>query len=250
MGVSEDTKRLENSGNQGRRTTQEVHKHIRGRGVIGNIALGMTDGLVTNLAFLAGFAGANYGVSVIRFAGLAAMLAGGVSMSFGGFLAARSERDLFRSDVKREAHEIEYEPEEEKSELKNFYIEKGLTDKEATLVVERIAQDKTVWLQDILTHELHLDEKKLENPVKIALVTGLSFVIGAFVPLSAYLLNLSRTLSIELSIVSSLIFLFVAGWWKGHLIKGKAWKSGFEMLGVGIVASALLYLIGTLLGFV
>src|SRR5579884_2979664 len=66
MGVSEDTKRMENSGNPGRRTTQEVHKHTRGRGVIGNIALGMTDGLVTNLAFLAGFAGANYGVSVIR----------------------------------------------------------------------------------------------------------------------------------------------------------------------------------------
>ena len=58
----------------------------------------MADGLVTNLAFLTGFGGAVSGDGLIRFAGLAAMLAGTVSMFFGGVLSARSEHDLFKAD--------------------------------------------------------------------------------------------------------------------------------------------------------
>src|SRR5215469_7358311 len=85
---------------------QEKHKHIRGRGLISSAALGLTDGLVTNLSFLTGISGAATDMGLIRFAGTAAMLAGAVSMFFGGILAARSERDLFEADSKREAYEI------------------------------------------------------------------------------------------------------------------------------------------------
>src|SRR2546422_10773801 len=62
-------------------TTQpaERHKHIRARGYIGSSALGISDGLVTNLAFLSGFAGATNNLPLIRFAGIASMLAGAIS---------------------------------------------------------------------------------------------------------------------------------------------------------------------------
>jgi hypothetical protein len=76
----------------------ERHPHIAGRGLISASALGLSDGLVTNLAFLTGFSGAVSSDSLIRFAGLAAMLAGTVSMLFGGILRARSEHDLFKAD--------------------------------------------------------------------------------------------------------------------------------------------------------
>src|SRR6267143_3214464 len=83
---------------------QEKHKHIRGRGLISSSALGLTDGLVTNLSFLTGFSGAAASIDLIRFAGIAAVLAGSVSMMFGGILAASSEFDLFEADSKREAY--------------------------------------------------------------------------------------------------------------------------------------------------
>src|SRR5438132_9228335 len=86
----------------------ERHKHIRARSYIGSSALGVSDGLVTNLAFLSGFAGAasDSQFHLIQIAGIASMLAGAISMFFGGVLAGRSEYELFQADARREAGEI------------------------------------------------------------------------------------------------------------------------------------------------
>lgn len=231
---------------------EELHEHIRGRGIISNIALGLSDGLVTNIAFLAGFAGAvsPSGIVIVRLAGISAMLAGAVSMFFGGVLAARSELDLFKADARRESLEIENEPEEERAELRAFYLEKGLTQEEADMVVGRITSDKKKWLKDILAHELHIHEEELKSPVRTGASIGLAFLAGAFVPLLPYLVIGNLSEAIPSSIFLSLIFLFFAGSWKGRIVGKGLWKSGTEMLLVGAVASLALYIIGILLVFV
>ena len=70
------------------RRIEEKHQHIKGRGAIRDVVLGLSDGVITNVAFLAGFSGATQNLEVIKFAGAAAMLAGAVSMFFGGLVAA------------------------------------------------------------------------------------------------------------------------------------------------------------------
>ncbi|MDG7001881.1 MAG: VIT1/CCC1 transporter family protein [Nitrososphaerota archaeon] len=230
--------------------SQEIHEHIRGRGIIADIALGLSDGLVTNLAFLAGFASAVQNIDLIRFAGIAAMLAGAVSMFFGGLISARSEHDLFEADASRESLEIEKEPAEERQELKSFYLNKGLTEEESEIVVKRITSNKQKWLEDLLMHELYIHETNLENPLKTASAIGLAFIVGAFVPLASYFLVPGRQYSLIASTASSLAFLFLAGGWKGRLSGRKMWKAGTEMLLVGALASLVLYTIGSLLVFV
>src|SRR2546428_2341982 len=103
---------------------REIHKHIRARSYIGSSALGVSDGLFTNLVFLSGFAGAasDSQFHLIQIAGIASMLAGAISMFFGGVLAGRSEYELFQADARREAGEIEHEPAEEKTKLRNFFV--------------------------------------------------------------------------------------------------------------------------------
>lgn len=229
---------------------QEKHKHIRGRGLISSSALGLSDGLVTNLAFLTGFAGAVSNVGLIRFAGFAAMLAGSVSMFFGGVLEARSELDLFEADSRREAYEIENEPSEELSELKSIYKNKGLSDSEADAVVERIGRDKKKFLEDMLVNELHIHRSNLEDPLRVGLVIGLSFFLGALVPLIAYLVITDRSLAVETSILLSSAFLFIAGAWKGRVVGTSPWKNGLETLMIGVVAAGVLYLIGIAFEFV
>jgi len=228
----------------------ERHKHIRARGYIGSSALGISDGLITNLAFLSGFAGATDKLPLIRFAGIASMLAGAISMFFGGFLAERSEYELYEADAKREAGEIEQEPEEEKSELKNFYVAKGLSQDEAGKIVEKIASDKEKFLEDILIHELHEHRTRLENPFKMGGVIGFSFLVGALIPLVPFLLLNSRDSSILAAALISPLFLFGVGVWKGRIVGRKLWKSGLETLFIGVIASGVVYLIGTGLGFV
>lgn len=228
---------------------EEKHKHIPARGFISYVVLGLTDGVITNVAFLAGFAGAISSLEFIRLAGFASMLAGGVSMFFGGLTSARANLDLFKEDSRRELNEIESEPDEERQELKEFYLGKGLTQEESEIVVKRITADKKKWLDDLLMHELHLHRDELENPLKVAAIIGLSFALGALVPLCGYLFLMQKPSAIVLSVTLSLIFLFLLGGWKGRLSGRKFLRAGFEMILIGAAASVLLFVIGSLLVF-
>jgi len=228
----------------------ERHPHITGRELISASALGLADGLITNLAFLTGFSGAVSSDALIRFAGLAAMLAGTVSMFFGGILSARSEHDLFKADSQREAYEMEHETDEEKWELKWIYMDKGLTEKEADMVVARLLTNKEKFLEDMLVNELHVHKHNLQSPYKLGAVIGLSFLVGSFVPLAPYYLISGRSLSVAISVVVSLIFLFAAGEWKGHIVKRKPLRSGLETMLIGAAAAAILYVIGSAFVFV
>lgn len=227
---------------------QEKHAHIRGRGLISSSALGLADGLITNIAFLTGF-GEVAGLGLVRLAGLAALLAGSVSMFFGGLLAARSELDLFRADSRREAYEIEHERDEELAELKDMYVKKGLSEQEAALVVSRVSRDKEKFLEDMLTNELHIHDSNLENPLRLAAAVGSSFFVGALVPLAPYYLISSEHEATAFSVVISLAFLFSAGAWKGSIVGRDIWRSGLETLGIGALAAAALFIIGKLVGF-
>jgi len=228
----------------------ERHPHIAGRGLISASALGLADGLITNLAFLTGFSGAVSSDSLVRFAGLAALLAGTVSMFFGGILSARSEHDLFKADSAREQYEMEHETDEERWELKWIYMDKGLTEQEADMVVSRLLTNKAKFLEDMLSNELHVHEHNLQNPFKLGAVIGLSFLVGAFVPLAPYYLLSGRPLSVAASVVVSLIFLFGAGEWKGRIVKRKRLRSGLETLLIGAAAAAILFVIGSAFVFV
>src|SRR5437867_12641667 len=225
---------------------REIHKHIRARSYIGSSALGVSDGLVTNLAFLSGFAGAasDSQFHLIQIAGAASMLAGAISMFFSGILAGRSEYELFQADKKREEGEIEAEREEEQGELRDFYIAKGLTPEEAGEIVGRIASNKEKFLEDILMHELRIHQTKLSNPIKMGGVIGLSFFIGALIPLVPFLLVTTVTLALLGSALTSALFLFLVGAWKGRVVGRKPWRSGLETFLIGAAAASILYLIG------
>lgn len=227
----------------------EKHPHIAGRGLISASALGLADGLITNLAFLTGFGGAVSSDSLIRFAGLAAMLAGTVSMFFGGILSARSERELYRADAEREGYEFDHERDEERWELKQIYIGKGLTEEEAEMVVSRLTTNKDKFLEDMLVNELHVHEENLQSPYTLGGVIALSFLVGSFVPLAPYYLA-SKPLSIALSVAISLVFLFAAGEWRGRATKRKPLRSGLETVLIGALAAAILYAIGAAFIFV
>jgi predicted membrane protein (TIGR00267 family) len=229
---------------------QEKHKHIRGRGLISSMVLGLSDGLITNLSFLMGFGGAVAGIGLIRFAGLAVMLAGAASMFFGGILGARYESALYEADSKREAFEIEHEPDEEKAELFDIYRQKGLTEEEAETVVTRVSSNKAWFLEDMLLNEVHISRTNLQTPFRIGAAIGLSFMAGAAIPLVPYYLLGLRTTAALASVVLSLAFLFAAGMWKGRIAMKSMWKSGLETLLVGAFAALLLFLIGRASTFV
>ena len=220
---------------------------------IRNVIYGVNDGLTATLGVLAGVGGATINSRVVLIGGLSAMVASGVSMAGGAYLASKSQREVFEGQLAREAAEIEAMPDLERAELVKIYRSKGLTREEASTIVERITSDKKVWLETQAREELGLDVTHFENPVREGLVAGISTLIGGAIPVMGYLLGrlllgaaFGGLATLVVAFVVSAVFLFAIGSARSFFTGKGGIRSGLEMLAVGAVVAALTYGVGLL----
>jgi VIT1/CCC1 family predicted Fe2+/Mn2+ transporter len=220
---------------------------------IRNVIYGVNDGLTATLGVLAGVGGASVNPRVVLIGGLSAMVASGVSMAGGAYLASKSQREVFEGQLAREAAEIEAMPELERAELVQIYRSKGLTPAEAETIVGRITSDKKVWLETQAREELGLDVAQFENPVREGVVAGISTLIGGVIPVAGYLLGrlllgsaVNGFAALVIAFVVSAVFLFAIGSARTFFTGKGGVRSGLEMLAVGSVVAALTYGVGLL----
>src|SRR6267378_1330459 len=115
--------------------------HVRGTGWRGDAIYGVNDGLGAVFGIVSGMAGYTGGSEVVLAAGLAGTLASALSMGAGAYLASKSEREVYESEVAREKLEIEEDPHEEMLELELFYQLKGFSAEEARAMAERMHKE-------------------------------------------------------------------------------------------------------------
>ena len=113
----------------------EKHPHIPGRNLLDRIILGGSDGAIEGLATTSALNGAGVGYSTLVLAGVAFAIAGALSMFFSSYLSRRSELKSLRIDMAREKMEIETEPEEEKSEMRELLKKDGYSDGEVEVII-------------------------------------------------------------------------------------------------------------------
>ncbi|MCH7953957.1 MAG: VIT1/CCC1 transporter family protein, partial [Chloroflexi bacterium] len=128
-----------------------------GSGTLRASIFGASDGLVSNLALVMGFAGAQTESSLVLLAGVAGLLAGAFSMAAGEYVSMRSQRELFERQIDLERQELEISPEEEERELSLIYQAKGLRKEEADLTAARLMEDPEIALDTLVREELGLD---------------------------------------------------------------------------------------------
>lgn len=204
---------------------------------------GFNDGLVSEIALVAGLGGAAVSGSIIILAGMAEMFAGMISMSLGTMLSIRSERDFYKKMVEREIGEMRDMPKIERQEVEVIYKRRGFSGNDLKMIVDKICSNKKTWLNVMLEEELGISPKMLEEPRSAAMFMGLAYGIGSIIPLASYFI-LPTSAALAPAIVLSMIGLFVMGSLKTK-VTGRPWiRSGFETLFVGMVASAATYLIG------
>jgi VIT1/CCC1 family predicted Fe2+/Mn2+ transporter/rubrerythrin len=227
--------------------------HSGGTESIRNVIYGVNDGLTATLGVLAGVGGASVDPRVVLIGGLSAMVASGVSMAGGAYLASKSQREVYEGQLAREAAEIEVMPDLERAELVRIYRSKGLTPAEAETIVGRITADKKVWLETQAREELGLDATQFENPAREGLVAGISTLIGGAIPVGGYLVGrlllgsiLNGFGALVIAFVVSAGFLFGIGAARSFFTGKGAIRSGLEMLAVGSVVAALTYGVGLL----
>ena len=101
-------------------------KHFARSAAVRDLILGMSDGLTTPFALAAGLVGASTSSLLVVIGGVAEITAGSISMGLGGYLAAQSQAETYRSELAREIYETEVMPAQERAEVKRIFRDYGL----------------------------------------------------------------------------------------------------------------------------
>ncbi|PYQ77569.1 MAG: ferritin [Acidobacteria bacterium] len=217
--------------------------HVRGTGWIGDAIYGVNDGLGAVFGIVSGMAGYTGGSQVVLAAGLAGTLASALSMGAGAYLASKSEREVYESEVSRERAEIEEDPHEELLELELFYQLKGFSPEEARAMAERIQKEPKQFLRTLVHEELGLSEETFPNPLRSTISASISTAIGGFIPIIPFFFAVGMPAVIASFIISTIAH-FIVGASKALITTRSWWASGLEMTVVGIIEAAITYGLG------
>ncbi len=222
-------------------------EHLESSAVLKDIVIGMSDGLTVPFALAAGLSGAVAASSIIVIAGIAEIAAGSIAMGLGGYLAGKTEQDHYNNELKREYDEVEKLPEREKQEVKDFFKQIGLSEEVQNKATEEIAKDKKQWVDFMMKYELGLEEPDPKRAAKSAFNIGVSYIAGGIIPLSPYFFINNSTEALKISVVATLICLFVFGYFKSKLTGVNALSGGVKVTLIGAVAAAAAFGIAKLL---
>jgi vacuolar iron transporter family protein len=222
----------------------EKHPHIPARNVLDRIVLGGSDGAIEGLAMTSALNGAGIGYGTIALAGVAFAISGALSMFFSSYLSRRSEMKSLKIDMAREKMEIETEPEEEKSEMRELLKKDGYDDKEVEVIMQRLVRDKDLWLREMLRRELQLSVEDVSKDRFLRpLSAGVAFLLLAILAVSPYAFATPRFDALVASVSFSLAALFFLGS-RAFVPRSFDPAAGLESAVVGAMAGVLLYLVG------
>jgi VIT1/CCC1 family predicted Fe2+/Mn2+ transporter len=223
------------------------HRGLAGGGNLRAAVFGVNDGLVSNAGLILGVAGAGPEPGVILLSGVAGLLAGAFSMAAGEYISVRSQREMFEYQIALEREELSQYPEEEAQELSLIYQARGLPEAESQQLAKSMIADPERGLDALAREELGLNPDELGSPRGAAIFSFLSFATGALIPLLPFLVAPGRG-ALPWSVVLAAFALFGVGAALSLFTGRQAWLGGLRMLGIGAVAGAATYGIGTLLG--
>ena len=226
--------------------TERWHVVSRG-GSLRAAVFGMNDGLVSNFSLVMGFAGAEASPEYVLLAGVAGLLAGSFSMAAGEYISMRAQRELFEQQIAMEKQELEMSPKEEEEELSLIYRAKGIPEKEAALLARRIVENPKTAIDTLAREELGLDPSELGSPRRAAASSFIAFVLGAFVPVLPYIFSAGPLAWVASAVLSCLALFGVGAILSIFTSRGPVF-SGMRMLGIGLLASGITYMVGWLFG--
>ena len=140
------------------------------------------DGIIATAGLLEGFAGAGADDLLLITAASAATIAGALSAGGAKWAEAAAERDGQLATIAYETQKLAAHPDEELAELTGYYVDKGLSEELAREVAEQLNAVDPLAAQ--LQTEYGIDEiPPARAPILTGISAGLSFAVGASIPL-------------------------------------------------------------------
>ena len=222
-------------------------EHFQSSEVVKDIVIGMADGLTVPFALAAGLSGAVALNKIVITAGIAEIIAGSIAMGLGGYLAGKTEEDHYAAELRREYDEVVRVPEREKQEIRDILSDYSITKVTQDVVADELSLNHDKWVQFMMRFELGLEEPKADRAKKSAANIALSYVIGGFIPLSAYFFTDHPKDGLLISAIVTLIALFIFGYFKSKVTDQPPLKGAIRTMMVGALAAGAAYFIASLI---
>lgn len=223
------------------------HKTESG-GILRNVVYGFNDGLTANFGLVAGVIGAaaiNQHQAIVV-AGMAGLIADALSMGSSGYLASKSEREVYEYEIAMEKDEIELMPEVERDELALIYEAKGMDRDSAFGLATQVMADPQLMLKEQVQEELKIGEFNM-SPFREGWITGLATAFGAAIPVFPFLIWHGGT-AIAISFIVSMLSHFLVGAARSVFTGRSVFRSGFDMFVVGVGVAVVGYYVGGWVG--
>jgi len=222
---------------------QQKKQVIESRARIREFVFGIQDGVISTVGLLAGVQGATENNIVVIITGLTAMFSGAISMAAGSYLSSGAQKEIFDREIGEAEKLAEREPYMAAEGLLKALGEEGLSKEQSYQMVKVLIQQRNVFLRTFQEKVFGLGSAEINRPLQAALIMGLSFVVGAIVPILPYMF-LSGVMALYLSSLLGGVTLFVVGALKGQLAGQSPFLSGFKFFLIAVSAAVAGYLIG------
>ena len=226
----------------------KVHKerHLVSRiGWLRAAVLGANDGIISTASLILGVAGASASKGSIPLAGIAGLVAGAMSMADGEYVSVSSQSDTENADLAREREELATEPEAEREELTQIYVDRGVEPTLARQVADQLTAKDALGAH--ARDELGISEITTARPVQAALTSAATFSVGAAAPLALVLVSPGDWL-VPVVAGGSLFALAVLGWLGAKTGGAEVLKPVLRVTFWGALAMAITFGIGVLVG--
>lgn len=223
-------------------------EHLGSSEIIKDVVIGMADGLTVPFALAAGLSGAVSDNHLIIIAGIAEIAAGAIAMGLGGYLSGQTELHHYQSELKREYWEIEHKRDWEIKEVKDIFLEMGLSETVADEATSELIKDDKKWVDFMMRHELGLEEPDERRASKSAFNIGISYIIGGIIPLAAYFLTDTPHQGLLYSSIITLICLFIFGYYRSKMTGQPLLEGATKTMIIGAIAAATAYVVAMAFG--
>ena len=230
---------------------RRAESHPGHRSVAGGLAraavFGVSDGLVSNVSLVIGFAGAGVDSSVVRLAGLAGAIAGATSMAAGEWVSISAQNELVLRELAVERRELVHNTESETAELAAMYEGLGMTRAIALEAAADVMREREAALAVHAREELGVDPNELGSPWSAAGLSLVCFLIGALLPVIPWFAgsgNGAKLASIAIGVVAAAIVGLLIGKFAERRV---VWSAVRQVL-ILLIACGATYLVGKLLG--
>jgi vacuolar iron transporter family protein len=221
------------------------HRDVAG-GWLRPAVFGAMDGLVSNVALIAGVAAAaGSNTHIVLVTGLAGLLAGAFSMAVGEWTSVNSQTELAGSEIAKERRELVRRPDAEQAELAALYASRGLSPELAAQVARELSRDPELVWRIHVREELGINPDSLPSPYIAAGSSLLSFAVGAFIPLLPYVIGAG---DLWFALLLAGVALAGLGGAVARFTDRPLWLGAVRQLSLGGAAAAITYGVGSAFG--